>query len=93
MKKAKYHKVNRDECEVFLNTTSASSPSTATAGKNMEKAFDFSSINDYSSIYKFTNKNSLHRDRHLDFDSGTLILNIYSVLFIAEINFCFILSR
>lgn len=71
MKKAKYHKVNRDECEVFLNT--ASSPST-TAGKNMEKAFDFSSINDYSSIYKFTNKNSLHRDRHLDFDSGTLIL-------------------
>lgn len=58
IKNARYQRANQDECEVFLN------------GGMTEKAFDFSSINDYRSIHKFSSPHSLHRDRHLALDSG-----------------------
>lgn len=55
--KAKYQKINKTEQEVVFTDTVR------------ERPFDFTSINDYSSIFNYKPRNSLRR-HELSIDSG-----------------------
>lgn len=67
MNKAKYHKVNQNEVEILMNGKSSDSSAREFVDRN-ERAFDFSSINDYNSIFKYSN--SLRRQNQHFFDTG-----------------------
>lgn len=68
--------MNKDESEVFLGGGGDMVSNDDNGKIAMEKAFDFTSINDYKSIYKYNNRNSLLRDNQYGVDCGIFIFMI-----------------
>jgi hypothetical protein len=56
--KAKYHKVNKDEHEILMDEFYGRNQSAIDPN---EKAFDFTPLNDYKSIFKYSSNRNLYR--------------------------------
>lgn len=72
MFKAKYQKVNRNEHEILIGDFDGHK----NTHKNKatlpirEKTFDFTSINDYSSIFDYKSKNTLYKHNEFKVEGG-----------------------
>ena len=64
MSKTKYHQINKN------NDAQVSIELAKPFIDPNEKAFDYTSINDYKSIYKYTSPNHLFRSNGFAVDSG-----------------------
>lgn len=72
MFRAKYQPISKNEHEILMDELYDKSKSPMANNSN-EKAFDFSSINDYNSIFKYRSSNQLLRQNAM-VDYGTLFL-------------------
>lgn len=96
-KSKKYDKVSQNETEILmsdLNATSSFSNSYTNNQKlinSQESAFDFTSINKYDSIFKYSSGSSLRKQHNPMFDIGKFSLNnLFSlIIFDSIINFSF----
>lgn len=57
--KAKYHKVNKDEHEILMDEFYGRNQSMIDPN---EKAFDFTNLNDYNSIFKYSTNRNFQRE-------------------------------
>ena len=80
-KGTKYQPVNKTDHEIFMDEL-YNDP----AKKKDEKAFDFTSINDYNSIFKYRSGNALQRQNGSVIDYGESLddSNLYSFLILSN---------
>jgi hypothetical protein len=76
MVNVKYKTVSKDEHEIFIDDLYDKSKSSGKSNSN-QSAFDFSSINEYNSIFKYKSS-SMHKQ------NGSLINGFYSFLYMID---------